>query len=295
MPQQIWRGSISFGLVNVGVRAFSATRDRSIKFHQIDKESGSRIGYEKVAKSSGERVDKDDIEMGYEIEPGRYVTFDNDELADLRPSSTRTIDISDFVDLESIDPIYYERTYWLVPADEAAEKAYMLLASSMQQQRRVGIGTVVIRTKQYLAAIRPLDGALAMSTMRFADEVVGVDDVEGLPELEEPSERELELAKQIIDGLAAEWEPDRYTDSYTEELRALIEQKAAGGDVVEQADAEPAESGGQLVDLMAALEASVEAAKAPRTGGSQGSGSSSEGGPSQGDERDGPTKEGRSA
>jgi DNA end-binding protein Ku len=269
MPQQIWRGSISFGLVNVGVRAFSATRDRSIKFHQIDKESGSRIGYEKVAKSTGEKVDKDDIEMGYEIEPGRYVTFDSDELAELRPSSTRTIDISDFVDLESIDPIFYEKTYWLVPADESAQKAYALLATSMQQQQRVGIGTVVIRTKQYLAAIRPLDGALAMSTMRFADEVVGVEDVEGLPELDEPSERELQLANQIIDGLTADWDPDQYTDSYTEELKALIEQKAAGGDVLEQPDAEPTDSGGQLVDLMAALEASVEAAKAPRGGGAR--------------------------
>ncbi len=266
MPQQIWRGSISFGLVNVGVRAFSATRDRSIKFHQIDKESGSRIGYEKVAKSTGDKVDKDDIEMGYEIEPGRYVTFDSDELSELRPSSTRTIDISDFVALESIDPIYYEKTYWLVPADEGAQKAYALLATSMDQQQRVGIGTVVIRTKQYLAAIRPLDGALAMSTMRFADEVVDVAEVEGLPELEEPSDRELQLANQIIDSLTADWQPERYTDSYTEELRSLIEQKAAGGDVLEQPDAEPTESGGQLVDLMAALEASVEAAKAPRGG-----------------------------
>lgn len=278
MPQQTWRGFISFGLVNVGVRAFSATRDRSIKFHQIDSSTGSRIGYEKVAKNTGQRVDKDDIEMGYEIEPGRYVTFASDELAELRPSSTRTIDISDFVDLESIDPIFYERTYWLVPADDAARKAYALLARAMEQQRRVGIGTVVIRTKQYLAAIRPLDGALAMSTMRFADEVVAVDEVDGLDGLDEPDERELMLATQIVDGLTAEWNPEQYRDTYTDELRALIDQKAAGGDILEPDGAETAEPGGQLVDLMAALEASVEAAKAPRSAGSARSSTAGTGG-----------------
>lgn len=264
MAQQVWRGSISFGLVNVAVRAFSATRDQKVRFHQIDSRSGSRIGYDKVAKSTGEKVDKDDIAMGYEIEPGRYVTFDPDEIAALRPTSTRTVDISDFVDLASIDPIYYERTYWLVPADEAAEKAYGLLAAAMEAEQRVGIGMVVMRTKQYLAAIRPLQGGLAMSTMRFADEVVERSDVDDRDEAAEPSDKELALAKQIISGLESDWEPERYHDSYTQELRSLIEQKAAGDEITEEPDGE--ESGGaQLVDLMAALEASVEAARKPRS------------------------------
>lgn len=264
MAQQVWRGSISFGLVNVGVKAFSATRDQKVRFHQIDSRSGSRIGYDKVAKSTGEKVDKSDISLGYEVEPGRYVTFDPDEIAAMRPRATRTVDISDFVDLAAIDPVYYERTYWLVPADEAAEKAYGLLAAAMESEQRVGIGMVVMRSKQYLAAIRPLQGGLAMSTMRFADEVVALEDVDGRDELVEPSSKELDLAKQIIAGLESDWDPAQYHDSYTDELRSLIEEKAAGNEITEEPDAEDRD-GGQLVDLMAALEASVEAAKRPRS------------------------------
>ncbi len=266
MAQQVWRGSISFGLVNVGVKAFSATRDHKVHFHQIDSRSGSRIGYDKVAKSTGERVDKADIVQGYEVEPGRYVTFDPQEVAALRPKATRTVDISDFVDLEAIDPVFYEKTYWLVPADEAAEKAYALLAAAMESEQRVGIGMVVMRSKQYLAAIRPLQGALAMSTMRFNDEVVTVDDVTDMPELPVPADKELELAKQIIAGLEGEWEPEQYRDTYTEELRLLINEKAEGHEWTEEPESEERD-GGQLVDLMAALEASVEAARAPRAAG----------------------------
>jgi DNA end-binding protein Ku len=263
MAQQVWRGSISFGLVNVGVKAFSATRDHKVRFHQIDRASGSRIGYDKVAKSTGEKVDKDDIALGYEVEPGRYVTFDPDEVAALRPRSTRTVDISDFVDLAAIDPVYYEKTYWLLPADEGAEKAYGLLAAAMEAEQRVGIGMVVMRSTQYLAAIRPLQGGLAMSTMRFADEVVDLADLDPRLEAAEPSEKELELARQIITGLAAEWDPTQYHDTYTEELRNLIREKAAGNEITEEP--ETAEAGAQLVDLMAALEASVAAARAPRS------------------------------
>jgi DNA end-binding protein Ku len=263
MAQQVWRGSISFGLVNVAVRAYGATKDQKVHFHQIDRRSSSRIGYEKVAKSTGERVDKADIALGYEVEPGQYVTFDPDEVAALRPRSTRTVEISDFVDLAAIDPIYYEKTYWLVPADESAEKAYSLLAAAMEAEQRVGIGMVVMRTKQYLAAIRPLQGALAMSTMRFADEVVPAADLGGMPDRVEPSERELELATQIITSMAGEWEPERYHDSFTAELRSLIAEKAAGHELVTEA-AGPVEDRGQLVDLMSALQASVEAAKRPR-------------------------------
>lgn len=263
MAQQVWRGSISFGLVNVAVRAFGATRDQKVHFHQIDSRSNSRIGYDKVSKATGEKVDKADIALGYEVEPGRYVTFDPDEVAALRPTSTRTVDISDFVDLAAIDPIYYEKTYWLVPADEAAEKAYGLLAAAMEAEQRVGIGMVVMRTKQYLAAIRPLQGVLAMSTMRFADEVVPAHDVAGMPERVEPSDKELELARQIITSLSGDWEPEAYHDSFTAELRSLIAEKAAGNQVVEEVEG-ATEEPGQLVDLMAALQASVEAAKRPR-------------------------------
>ncbi len=266
VAQQVWRGSITFGLVNVGVKAFSAARDHKVHFHQIDSKTGSRIGYEKVAKSTGEKVDKADIELGYEVESGQYVTFDPEEIAALRPKATRTVEISDFVDLAAIDPVYYEKTYWLVPSDEAAETAYGLLASAMEAEQRVGIGMVVMRSKQYLAAIRPLQGALAMSTMRFADEVVAADDVSGMPEVTEPADKQLMLAKQIITSLEGEWDPSQYHDSYTQELRSLIAEKAAGHELTEEPDAQ-AEEKGQLVDLMAALEASVEAAKKPRSAG----------------------------
>jgi len=211
----------------------------------------------------GEKVDKADIALGYEVDAGRYVTFDPDEIAALRPRSTRTVEISDFVDLSAIDPIYYEKTYWLVPADEAAEKAYGLLAAAMESEQRVGIGMVVMRTKQYLAAIRPLQGVLAMSTMRFADEVVPAVDVAGMPERIEPSDKELGLARQIIESLTGEWDPEHYHDSFTAELRSLIAEKPAGPELLEEPDA-PAEDRGQLVDLMAALQASVDAAKRPR-------------------------------
>jgi DNA end-binding protein Ku len=263
MAQQVWRGSISFGLVNVAVRAFGATRDQKVHFHQIDTRSNSRIGYDKVSKATGEKVDKADIALGYEVEPGKYVTFDPDEVAALRPRSTRTVDISDFVELEAIDPIFYEKTYWLVPADEAAEKAYALLAAAMEAEQRVGIGMVVMRTKQYLAAIRPLQGALAMSTMRFADEVVAADDVTGMPERVEPADRELDLARQIITGLASDWDPSRYHDSFTAELRALISERSGNAATV-SAGEDAAEEPGELVDLMAALQASLDAAKRPR-------------------------------
>ncbi len=263
MAQQVWRGSISFGLVNVAVRAFGATRDQKVHFHQIDSRSGSRIGYEKVSKLTGEKVDKGDIALGYEVDDGRYVTFDPEEVAAMRPRSTRTVEISDFVDLSAIDPIYYEKTYWLVPADESAEKAYGLLAAAMESEQRVGIGMVVMRTKQYLAAIRPLQGALAMSTMRFSNEVVPATDVPGMPDLVAPSDKELELATQIISGLASEWDPEEYHDSFTAELRSLIAEKAAGHELVEEPDGS-GEERGQLVDLMAALQASVAAARRPR-------------------------------
>ncbi len=263
MPQQVWRGSISFGLVNIGVKAFSATRDQKVHFHQIDRNSGSRIGYDKVAKATGEKVAAADITLGYEVDSGRYVTFDPEEIAALRPRATKMIEISDFVDLESIDPIFYEKTYWLVPTDEGAEKAYGLLATAMEEQQRVGIGMVVMRNKQHLAAIRPLDGALAMSTMRFADEIVERDTLPGIPDDVSPSTKELELATEIITSLASEWDPEQYHDSYTAELRSLIEHKSAGDEITEEAVGDEAPDAA-VVDLMAALEASVRAAKGAR-------------------------------
>ena len=261
MARSVWTGSISFGLVNVPVKAFTAVRDHDVHFNQLEKGTGARIRYQKVSAKSGKEVEADDIELGYEVSDGRYVTFDRAELDELQPQSTRTIDVSDFVALSDVDPIYYERTYWLAPADDAAaSKAYQLLLAAMEDRERVAIGSVVMRNKQYLAAIRPLDGVLAMSTMRFADEIVSRKDIDELPSRRSsPDAKALELATQIVDSLASDWKPERYHDTYAEELRGLIKAKGEGEDVVTEAPA-PADKG-NVVDLMAALEASVEAAK----------------------------------
>jgi DNA end-binding protein Ku len=214
MARAVWSGSISFGLVNVPVKAYTAVRDHEVRFHQIDKKSGARVRYEKVSEKSQRKLDADDIEMGYEIQKGRYVSFTKEELADLRPRSTRMIEVSDFVPLEDIDPIYYERTYWLGPDGPEASRAYGLLCAAMEDRQRVGIGSVVMRNKQYLTAVRPLEGVLAMSTLRFADEVVARSDVDGLPTRRIRAEnKELRLATQIIDALESEWNPTKYHDT----------------------------------------------------------------------------------
>lgn len=259
MPRAIWSGSISFGLVNIPVKLYSGVRDHKVHFHQLDKKSGSRIRYEKVAEKTGKEVDSDDIQLGYEMGKGELVVVDPGELDDLRPRTTKTIDISDFVDLAEVDPVYYNRTYWLAPDGEAASRAYRLLVAAMEQRGRVGIGMVVMRNRQYLAAIRPREGALALSTMRFADEVIDVGDIDGVPSKSVKVEaKEKQLATQIIDSLAGPWKPEKYHDTYTEEVRELIAAHQKGRDVVvEEAPAAQAE----VVDLMQALEASLKAAR----------------------------------
>ena len=259
MARAIWSGSISFGLVSVPVKAYAAVRDHKVHFNQLEKGTGARINYKKVSDKTGKEVTADDIESGYEIASGKYVVVEDEELEKLRPRTSRTIDVADFVELSQIDPIYYERTYWLGPDGEAAERPYRLLLAAMEAEGKAGIGTVVMRKKQYLAAIRPLDGALAMSTMRFADEVVPQADVDALPgKGAKPEPRELKLASQIIGSLATGWDPKRYHDTYTEELKDLIEAKARGEEIVVEEEV-PAEA--TVVDLMQALEASLEAAR----------------------------------
>jgi DNA end-binding protein Ku len=260
MARPVWSGTISFGLVNVPVKAFTAVRDHDVHFHQLDKKSGSRIRYKKVNEKSGREVDADQIEMGFEVSDGRYVTFDKKELEELRPTSTRSIEVSDFVALEDVDPIYYERTYWLAPDGDAAGRAYQLLLAAMEDRGRVAIGTVAMRNKQYLTAIRPLDGVLAMSTMRFADEVVPRKDIDELPSRRsKPAPAELRMAVQLLDSLASEWDPKLYKDTYVEELRDRIEAKEAGTDIVAEGPTE--KSGADIIDLSEALQRSLDEAR----------------------------------
>jgi DNA end-binding protein Ku len=271
MARPVWTGSISFGLVNVPVKAYTAVRDHDVHFHQLEKGTGARIRNRKVSEKTGREVKADKIEMGFEIRKGRYVTFDTDELSDLRPASTRAVEVTDFVALDDVDPIYYERTYWLGPDGDQGKQAYQLLLAAMEDRQRVAIGTVVMRNKQYLCAIRPLDGSLAMSTMRFADEVVPRADVDGVPTRRaKPDAKALKLATQIVDSLAADWKPEQYHDTYAEELRARIKAKEKGKDVVETPEEE--EDKGGVLDLMAALEASVERERGKGTGRRKASG-----------------------
>ena len=257
MPRPIWSGAISFGLVNVPVKLYSAVSPKDVRFHQLDAKSNARVKQKRVSATTGEEVPYDQIVKGYELGPDTYVTVTPDELETLEPKATKTIDIEDFVDLDTIDPVYYERPYYLVP-DKGGAKAYVLLREAMQETNKVGIARVVLRTKQYLAAIRPKGDALVIETMLFADEVVPDDELDLPREEVEVSEREKKMARQLIDSLSSDFQPDKYHDEYRERVLALIEQKASGQEVViEDATEEPT----KVVDLMAALEASLAAVK----------------------------------
>ncbi len=261
MPRAIWSGSISFGLVNVPVKLYSAISPKDVRFNQLEEGTGARIRQKRVSAETGEEVPYDRIVKGYEIAPDRYVVIAPEELEALDPKATRAIDIEDFVELDQIDPIHYERPYYLVP-EKGAAKAYKLLLQAMTDSNKVAIARMVLRTKQYLAAIRPVGDVLCLETMLFADEVVPADALDGVPGPDvDVSERELKMARQLIESLSTDFEPEKYRDEYRDQVLALIERKAEGQEIVAQPTAEePA----KVVDLMAALEASLAAAKASK-------------------------------
>jgi len=265
VPRSIWSGTISFGLVAVPVKLYPAVRDHEVHFHQVDRRTGSRVRNKKVAEKTGREVGRDDVALGYELQKGEMVVVEPGEIEDLRPRTTRSVDITDFVDLADIDPVYYNRTYWLAPDGEGATRPYRLLVAAMEAKERVGIGSVVIRNKQYLAAIRPREHALALSTMHFADEVQPKADIEGLgSRAGKPDKRELDLATRIIDSMAGPWQPKRYRDTYTTEVRKVIKAHAEGRDIVTE---DEAPESAKLVDLMEALEASLEAGRPKKATG----------------------------
>jgi DNA end-binding protein Ku len=261
MPRAIWSGAISFGLVNIPVKLYSAVSKKTVRFHQIDAESGVRVRQKRVGPD-GEEIPYEQIVKGYEIGPDRYVTIAPEELEALEPQKTRTIDIEDFVDLDQIDPIYYDHPYYLAP-DTGAAKAYRLLVDAMEDSGKVAVARVVLRSKEHLVAIRPRDGALAMETMLFADEVIPPESLEELASADgdvQTSDRELAMANQLIESLASDFEPEKYRDEYRERVLDLIERKAQGETIViEEPEAAPKE----VPDLMAALEASIASAKKP--------------------------------
>jgi DNA end-binding protein Ku len=262
MPRPIWSGSISFGLVSVPVKLFSAVNRKSVHFNQIDSRTGSRIKYQKVSAADGSEVPGEAIVKGYELPTGQYVLIDDAELSGLDPEASRTIDIEEFVDLDEIDPIFYDNAYYVAP-DKATIKPYALLARAMEETGKVGIARFVMRSKQYLCAVRPKDGKLLLSTMVYADEVNDPAEIREFEAVEdaELTAKELTMAKQLVESLAGDFDADQFEDSYRNKVLELIERKAAGETLVEVPEVESAE---KVVDLMAALEASVANAKEAR-------------------------------
>ena len=261
MARAIWSGSISFGLLNVPVKLYSAVSKQTIRFKELTKD-GSRVRHKRVAEDSGKEVSYDDIVKGYEFAPDQYVTVTRDELSELDPKKTRAIEIQDFVDIEDIDPIYFEHPYYLGP-DKGAAKAYGLLTKAMNDSRKVAIARFVLRNKEHLAAIRPMGDVLTMATMRFHDEVTSPEDLDGDLFAEEkpgkPDDRELKMAKQLIESLSTDFEAERYEDQYREELLAMLERKAEGKEIVTAETEEPKPT--KAPDLMAALEESLQAVR----------------------------------
>jgi DNA end-binding protein Ku len=255
-PRSIWRGTISFGLVTVPVRMHTATESKELKFHFLHKDDLAPIGYDKVRKDTGEHVDAEDIVRGFEIEKGRYVPLEDEDLDRLDIELTKSIDICDFVDLEEIDPIYFRKAYYLLP-DEGAEKPYLLLVRALEETGKVAIAKVVIRNKQHLAAVRPVDGRLVLETMYYADEVRKPEEVKIKGELRGA---EVDMAKTLVENLSAPFDPEKYDDTYRKELLDLLRAKAKGKKLPEPAEEEEAE----VVDLMAALRESVERTKRSR-------------------------------
>jgi DNA end-binding protein Ku len=259
MPRPLWTGSLSFGLVNVPVRLVSATRDLDLHFRQLHAKDHVPVETRRVCSEEDKEVPYEAIGREYE-----GVILTDEELSAADPRKTRTIDIEAFVDLEEIDPIYYDHPYYLAP-DKGAEKAYKLLVDAMDDASKVAIARVVIRSKESLVALRPRAGVLAMETMLFADEVINPDSLDELTvDGSKTTKRELDMAKQLIDSLSAEFEPEQYRDEYRERVLELIERKAAGETITIEA---PEEEPQKVPDLMAALEASIAAAKGPSGSG----------------------------
>jgi DNA end-binding protein Ku len=273
MPRSIWSGAISFGLVNVPVKLYSAVSRKTVRFHQLNSDTGHRISQKRVDSVTDEEVPYEKIVKGFELTKDRYVVVTPEELDSIAPEKTRAIDIEDFVDLEDIDPIFYDHPYYLVP-DKGAGKAYGLLLEAMRESGKVAIARVVLRSKEQLVAIRPGEGdVLTMETMIFHDEVVPADDLDDVPSAKDlkTSDRELKMAQQLINSLSSDFEPAKYHDEYREKVLELIEAKADGQEIaIQPEDEEPQE----VPDLMAALEASLAAVKDPEAGESKSDGKS---------------------
>lgn len=251
----MWKGSISFGLVNIPVKMFTATEDKDIRFRSLHSECHTPIKYSKTCPHCEKEISNTDIVKGFEYEPGRFVVVKDEDLESIQPASSKNVEILDFVNLQDIDPIYFDRSYFLAPQDNG-EKAYALLRKSMAETGKIGIAKITIRSKQSLAVIRVYEECLLLETIFFPDEVRDVNLVPGLPKQMDLASKELTMANQLIEQLTAAFEPDKYSDEYRADLFQLIQKKLEGKEVVEGPQIEPK---GNIIDLMQALQASLDA------------------------------------
>jgi DNA end-binding protein Ku len=257
VPRTIWKGALSFGLVNIPVGLYPATSDKSIHFNQFEEGTSDRIRYKKVNERTGEEVPQDRIVRGFDLGGGEYVVLSEEELETAEPKKSRQVEISDFVEQADIDPVFFRSSYYLAPEGAGADKAYALLRKAMADAGKVAIATLVMRNKEYLVAIRPEDDSLALHTMYFADEVRAPGRDLELPDTGDVSDRELSMAQLLIESMESDWDPERYHDTHREKVEALVEEKRSGHEIVIQAGPEPA---AKVVDLMEALNASIAAA-----------------------------------
>ena len=257
VPRTIWKGALSFGLVNIPVGLYPATSDKSIHFNQFEEGTSDRIRYKKVNERTGKEVSQDRIVRGFDLGGGEYVILSDEELEQAEPKKSRQIEISDFVGLADIDPVYFRSSYYLAPEGAGADKAYALLRQAMAEAGRIGIATLVMRNKEYLVAIRPEDDALALHTMYFSDEVRAPGREFSVPDTEDVTDRELSMAQLLIESMESDWDPERYHDTHREKVESLIEEKRSGHEIVIQ---EEPEAPAKVVDLMEALNASIAAA-----------------------------------
>ena len=255
MPRTMWRGAISFGLVSIPIKVFPATEEKTLRFNQLHDKDGGRIKYQRVCSVCGEEVSFDHIVKGYEYEKDRYVTLEDEDFDAVPVASSRAIDIQQFVDLEEIDPVYYKKSYYLVP-EETGVKAYTLLREAMSGDGKVGIAKVSFRDKEHLAALRFKDDVFVLETMYWPDEIRAAE-FEELSKEVKVRPQEVQMAQSLIENLTDDWAPQQFRDDYREALLGIVEKKVAGEEITVQPEAEPT----KVVDLMEALKASVEATK----------------------------------
>lgn len=274
MARSIWSGFLSFGLVSVPVGLYPATADQTVHFNQLHKGTSHRIRYKKVDEVTGEEVPAADIVSGYDLGGGEYVVVTRDELREAAPGKSETIEISDFVDLDEIDPVFFRTTYYLAPRGKGADRAYALLRQAMEETGKVGIATMVLRDKEHLVAVRPGSDVLILETMYFGDEIrTPSEELDTLPEDATFQGRELDVAKKLVESLTVPWQPDDFHNTYRDRVMNLIERKREGEAVVFEAERPKS----NVVDLMAALEGSLAkmgesggAAAGPSSGSGQG-------------------------